>query len=225
VTSSPTVPSRDWHAWHDDYDLPGSPLAVRLAIVQSHVRQALDAAPPGPIRVVSLCAGQGRDLIGVVASHNRREDVRALLVEADERNLAAARHHLSAVGLGAQISVVGGDAAVTDHYVGHTPAHLVLACGIFGNITEPDIRHTIANLPAFCASGATVVWTRHRRPPDLTGSIRSWFEEAGFEEVGFTGPDHVPYIGVGGACWPGPDGVLAPRLRLFRWIGDPLPPR
>ncbi len=26
----------DWHAWHDDYDKPGTPLARRLAAVQDH---------------------------------------------------------------------------------------------------------------------------------------------------------------------------------------------
>jgi hypothetical protein len=33
--------------------------------------------------VISLCAGQGRDLLGVLADHPRREDVRARLVELD----------------------------------------------------------------------------------------------------------------------------------------------
>ena len=29
----------DWHAWHDDYDKPGTPLARRLAAVQDQIRQ------------------------------------------------------------------------------------------------------------------------------------------------------------------------------------------
>ncbi|GHD35622.1 hypothetical protein GCM10010335_31060 [Streptomyces galbus] len=32
-----------------------------------------------------MCAGQGRDLIGVLAGHPRRDDVRARLVELDEK--------------------------------------------------------------------------------------------------------------------------------------------
>src|SRR2546430_16482557 len=80
----------DWHAWHDDYDKPGTPLPRPLAAVQDQIRAALDAAPPGPLHAISLCAGQGRDLIGVLARHPRRDDVTARLVEIDPRNAAAA---------------------------------------------------------------------------------------------------------------------------------------
>lgn len=30
-----------------------------------------------------------------------------------------------------------------------------------------------------------VIWTRHRRLPDLTPRIRAWFTDAGFDEVAF----------------------------------------
>ena len=52
----------DWYAWHDHYDEPG--LARRLAAVQQRISVALDQARPGPLRAISVCAGQGRDLIG-----------------------------------------------------------------------------------------------------------------------------------------------------------------
>ena len=58
---------RDWRAWHEAYDDPGSQLARRLAAVQARIADALDTAPPGPLRAVSMCAGQGRDLIPVLA--------------------------------------------------------------------------------------------------------------------------------------------------------------
>ncbi len=86
-----SVTERDWYAWHRDYDEPDTALARRLAAVQDQIRAALDAAPPGPLHAVSLCAGQGRDLIGVLARHPRRDDVTARLVELDPRNTAAAR--------------------------------------------------------------------------------------------------------------------------------------
>ncbi len=210
---------RDWLAWHDDYDRAGTPLAVRLAVVQSHVRQALDAAPPGTIRVVSICAGQGRDLVEVVATHERRDDVSAVLVEADERNVLSATRRISELGLDRGIRPILGDASVTDRYVGHTPAHLVLACGIFGNIGEDDIHNTIRHLPSFCSTGATVLWTRHRRPPDLTPTVRRWFGDAGFEEIAFAGLTHLPYIGVGAVRWPGANGALPTGTRLFNSLG------
>ena len=93
------VTEMDWHAWHDDYDKPGTPLARRLAAVQDRIRVALDAAPPGPLHAISLCAGQGRDLIGVLARHSRRDDVTARLVEIDPRNADPARDAAEAAGL------------------------------------------------------------------------------------------------------------------------------
>src|SRR5271154_2837323 len=77
------LPPSHWVAWHDAYDDPSSPLSARLATVQSHIEEALDRAPAGEVRVVSICAGQGRDLVGVLAGHRRRTEVRARLVEAD----------------------------------------------------------------------------------------------------------------------------------------------
>src|SRR6516165_71739 len=75
--------STNWHEWHEAYDRTDSPLAMRLAVVRQCVRDALDAAPPGPIAVISMCAGQGRDLLGVLADHPRAADVHGRLVELD----------------------------------------------------------------------------------------------------------------------------------------------
>jgi hypothetical protein len=67
------VADRDWYAWHAQYDRPGTVLARRLAAIQDQIRAALDTAPPGPIRAISMCAGQGRDLLGVLVGHARRD--------------------------------------------------------------------------------------------------------------------------------------------------------
>jgi len=71
------VAERDWYDWHAPYDDPESGLSRRLSWVQDRIRVALDEAPPGPFRAISLCAGQGRDLIGVLSGHPRRGDVTA----------------------------------------------------------------------------------------------------------------------------------------------------
>ena len=47
---------RDWVAWHEQYDDPASRLSARLALVKQHLAGALDRAPAGPVRLVSLCA-------------------------------------------------------------------------------------------------------------------------------------------------------------------------
>ena len=59
--------------------------------MQGHLRAELDHAPAGDMRLISLCAGQGRDVIGVLAGHPRRGGVRARLVVLDEHNFAFAR--------------------------------------------------------------------------------------------------------------------------------------
>jgi len=185
----------DWSAWHDDYDHPGTPLARRLADVQGQLRTALDEAPAGPLRVISLCAGQGRDLIEVLADHPRRADVTARLVELDPRNTAVATAAVERLGLD-QVEVVTGDASLTDQYAGLVPADVVLACGIFGNISDADIERTISFCPQFCKPGAVLIWTRHREEPDLAPTICEWFESAGFELVYLSDRDAGYGVGV-----------------------------
>lgn len=131
----------DWQAWHTKYDDPESGLSRRLEAVQEQVRAALDRAPAGPVPVISLCAGQGRDVIDVLEDHPRRADVQARLVELDPELSAFARERASGLD---QVEVVTGDASLTDQYVGMVPAELVLLCGIFGNITSSDIERTIS---------------------------------------------------------------------------------
>ncbi len=175
---------RDWVEWHRDYDDPGSLLSRRLELVQGHLRAELDHASAGDIRLISLCAGQGRDVIGVLAGHPRRDEVRARLVELDERNVGVAQQAARSAGLGG-VEILQADAGITDAYAGAVPAQIVMVCGIFGNITVSDIQPTVAALPSLCAPGALVLWTRHRGSPDLTSAIRSWFAEAGFCEEAF----------------------------------------
>jgi hypothetical protein len=204
----------DWRTWHDDYDLPGSWLARRLRAVQEQIRAVLDDSPPGPVRVLSLCAGQGRDLLEVLADHPRRADVLARLVELDERNTAVAR--ASAEGLA--VEVVTGDAALTDHYLDVVPADLVLVCGVFGNITDADILRTIGFCTRLCATGGTVVWTRHRRDePDLVPAICGWFEDAGFERRWVSDP--AEEFGVGVHRFTGRPQPLVAGEHMFTFVG------
>jgi hypothetical protein len=149
----------DWKAWHEKYDDPASPLTRRLRVVQGLVREALDLSPPGPLRVISLCSGQGRDLLEVLTDHPRREDVRARLVELDERNTALAMAAARDSGL-SQVEIVTADASRSENYDGMTPADLVLICGLFGNIGDADIERVVATCPQLCKTGGRVVWTR-----------------------------------------------------------------
>jgi hypothetical protein len=210
------VAQHDWVDWHRDYDDPASLLARRGERVQGHLRAELDRAPAGEVRLVSLCAGQGRDVIGVLTGHPRRADVRARLVELDRRNVALARQAAQTAGLDG-VEVVAADAGSTDAWVGAVPAQVVLVCGVFGNISDGDIRTTVAALPGLCSPGALVVWTRHRGAPDLTPAIRSRFESAGFHEEAFdTSPDG--FMAVGAHRLTGQPVALVPGQRLFTFV-------
>jgi hypothetical protein len=215
VSSEPPA-QRDWEAWHRGYD-GDTALRRRLGLVQARIRAALDAAAPGRIRAISVCAGQGRDLLGVLAEHPRRGDVVARLVELDARNAAEARAAAAAAGLRG-VEVVEGDASMTTAYAGAVPADLVLVCGVFGNVTEADIARTIALAPGLCAPGATLVWTRHRRHPDRTPWIRGRFAEAGFRELGFDAPEG-DWFSVGAHRYEGAPTLFEAGVRLFQFVG------
>ena len=178
----------DWVDWHAQYDEPGSRLARRLVVVQRQLAAALDERH-GDVTLISMCAGQGRDVIPVLAAHPRRADVRALLVELDEHNAAGAEQGAREAGLD-RLEVRRADAALTGAYASHVPADIILACGIFGNITMADIERTVRSLPSLAARGATVIWTRGRfRDGDVTPQIRAWFADSGFEELDFDAPE------------------------------------
>ncbi len=215
---------RDWVAWHQAYENPESALSVRLERVRLHLANALDQAPPGQISLVSLCAGQGHDVLGVLPGHRRRDDVQALLVEFDPGNVGVARRSAAEAGL-TQVQVRQADAGVVSNYAQALPAHVLLLCGIFGNISDAEIEQVARAAPAMCSPGATVIWTRHRREPDVTPRIRSWFEEGGFDEVAFDAPDTGgTLIGVGvhrlSRSAPAPAPAELPDGRLFAFRSE-----
>jgi hypothetical protein len=189
-------------------------LRCRLGIVQRHIRATLYSAAPGPIRVISVCAGQGHDLIGALDGHPRAHEVQARLVELDPHNCDAARA-VAPPG----VEVLTGDASVTDAYDGAVPAELAIVCGVFGNISDADIRNTIQTLPSLCAPGATVIWTRHRRPPDVTADTRKWFDDTGFNEVAFEGPDGFIF-GVGVNRLARDPEPFAHGVKMFDFVGS-----
>ncbi|MGW6404982.1 class I SAM-dependent methyltransferase [Streptomyces sp. NPDC055134] len=206
----------DWNAWLGTYDVADSWMARRLRTVQSQTRAALDAAPAGPLKVISLCAGDGRDLLHVLSGHPRRHEVRARLVELDARNTAAASETARLAKLD-QVEVVTGDASLIDRYRDMTPADLVLVCGVFGNITDSDIEGTIGACNQLCKTGGSVIWTRNRSAPDRVPVICDWFGEQGFELHWLSEPGAG--YGVGVHRFTGTPRPLRTGTRLFEFVG------
>jgi hypothetical protein len=194
----------DWNAWHAAYDDPESGLSQRLRIIQGLIGEWLDRTAPREVRVVSACAGDGRDLLQVLRNRGDSSRVTATLLEYDEANVARAR---SAAAEFPAIEVRHVDAGQLASYEGAVPADLLLMAGIFGNVSDEDVRATIEALPGMCNPGALVIWTRHREAPDLTPAIRSWFAAAGFAEESFHAPDDL-IIGAGSQRYTGPPQPL-----------------
>jgi ribosomal protein S18 acetylase RimI-like enzyme len=54
----------DWVQWHNLYETPEHVVAQRLLIVQRLIRDFLASRSGDEIRIVSICSGQGRDILG-----------------------------------------------------------------------------------------------------------------------------------------------------------------
>jgi SAM-dependent methyltransferase len=181
--------SRTWLDWHEAYEIPGSSLARRLVVVQQYLMTALTDSLDAPCRLLSLCAGDGRDVLPVLAAHPAGQSVRAVLVEIDPELSRRARSAADALGLPG-VEVRTADAGDPVAYRDAGPADVLLACGVFGNISTGDVRRTVAALPSFLKPGGVVIWTRGRgaEPLDPSSAVRSWFTAEGFEEIAFAAP-------------------------------------
>lgn len=138
----------------------------------------------------------------------------ARTLEGDERNVAAAQ--AAATDL-PNVRVVQADAGDPAAYVGSVPADLMLMAGGFGNVSDADVYRTIEALPQLCAAGATLMWTRSRRSPDLTPTLRCWLKEAGFVEHAFHAPAGLLFS-VGVHRFAGVPVPLSPPGRLFQFV-------
>jgi hypothetical protein len=205
-----------WERWHGSYGKDSSPLTKRLAHVQAALRTLLPADLAAPVRVISVCAGDSRDLIGVLRDHPGAGLVSGRLVEISEGLVADGQAELDGLGLSG-LEFVCGDASISDAYQGATPADLVLVCGVLGNISDDDAHQLVDALPQLCAPGGHVVWTRSRRDPDLTPAIRGWFGDAGFEGVAFTAPEGELHA-VGVQQYSGDAVPLAEGERWFSFV-------
>ena len=205
--------SRDWRVWHESYADADSSLSRRLMVVRGRIGEVLDATE-GPIRVLSLCAGDGRDILSELAA---RPSVcsTTTLVELDPELAAAARQAGSQLD---GVEVRQGDAGVTALYEDVLPVDLLLLCGIFGNIPVDDIMATVAAVPSMLAPDGAVIWTRGRfgDEEDLRPAIREWFVETGLREVAFDGDPETFGVGVARAGGAPPTAAPLPD-RLFRF--------
>jgi hypothetical protein len=206
-----------WVRWHQAYDDAANPLNERRRHVVDAITDALDAAPPGPLTVLSLCSGDATDLAMGIGPHARRSDVTGAAVELDTALARRTADNLERASV--RLDVRGADAGDVQSFSDLLPADLLLLVGIFGNISEADIERTISAVPTLCRPGATIVWTRHRRPPDLTPRIRAWFEQHGCTHLRFDAPEPVSWtVGAERLDHPPASRALTGTTRLFTFL-------
>ncbi len=213
----------DWHAWYQGYENPVSSLSRRLTTVRAELARVLATRGEMPTQLLSMCAGDGRDTLPVLA--NGHADVRAVLVEIDPDLGAVARAQAAELAL-PTIEVRTADAGVLDTYTDLPPADVLLACGVFGNITDDDLETTVDTLPQLLAPGAAVLWTRGsstgdndptRYPGDAADLVREVFARHEFVEETFIRSDEASFR-VGVHRFPGPPHPHIPGTRLFRFM-------
>jgi hypothetical protein len=215
----------DWNHWLKRYDKPRSPHSQRLATVRRLIGRRLDRTAPHPVSALSICAGDGRDILDVLAARTDASRVTTTLVELDARLCALARARASENGL-TGVDIRQADAGATDAYAGVSSADLVILVGVFGNIADADVRTTLILLPALCKPDALVIWSlrqQTRRDQGPCGSprrqagsprrndyervekVREWFDAEGFCDVFTNRADAIFHVGA------------------HRYVGEPPP--
>jgi hypothetical protein len=208
----------DWKVWHHDYDDPDSPVSRRLVEVRARLA-ALLAGGEGPLRVLSLCAGDARDLIPVLAAGSRSVD--ACLVELDPELAESGRRDARSAGVDLEMRC--GDAGLVATFADVLPVDVLLLVGVLGNVSDADAERTIAACASMVVPGGTVLWSRSNRfrveathdYDDPAVWVRDRFEAHGFETREFLVPEVDAWrLGVSRLVLPSP-GSLPERLFSF----------
>ena len=189
----------------------------RLETVQKHLAECLDIAPPGPLRIVSICAGDGRDVIGVLRSHARREDVTAWLVELSPESVAHGICQATSAGLESRVTFLNEDATIYETYKNIAPADIVLACGVWGHVPPEGRMPFVRALASFCKPGGCMLWSRgvakgmqHLRVVESLFSSPPWEKVA----LSFT-PDNKWAVAIHRYC--GPPRELPDSGQIFHF--------
>lgn len=210
----------DWRQWYKHYDsLPS--LQARLQIVREQIIAALNDCPPGPIRIVSVCAGDGRDLIGALPDHPRQRDVTAWLIDNHAESIARGEAAANDAGLGAQVRFVNADATVAGNYAGLVPADLIILSGFLGHLRNDDVPSLIESLPMLCKSGGWTIWNRHlvmNKGREQVPAIRELFRQSQFEEIHFGITSHDGFA-IGRVRYTGRGMPLDNARVLFEFVG------
>jgi ubiquinone/menaquinone biosynthesis C-methylase UbiE len=173
----------NWSGWPElAYQRPN--YRERLRVVQEQLAECLDQAPHNPLRLLSICAGDGRDVIGVLQSHRRREDVEAYLVELNGQSVSEGVKNVRGSGLENVVKFIHADATEYSTYKNLAPCDIVLICGVWGHVTANERANLIHALALFCKPSGKVIWTRKiSKGEHMLKVVQSQFDEASWTLV------------------------------------------
>lgn len=187
---------KDWASWHGAYDDPASSLSRRLHVVRARLGECLDSVRPHVPRLLTLCAGDARDVLPVLAARPDGEQVVAVLIEKNEELAERARAAAAAAGL-SRVQVRCTDAGDPSLFRDVVPVDVLMMCGVLGNVEPASVGRIVQRVPAMVVTGGYVIWTRGGGgPEDRRPEVRRWFTDAGMPEVSFDGPPELYGVGV-----------------------------
>ena len=210
----------DWVTWHERYNTNRG-LKARLKAVCGQIENCLNACPPGQIRVVSVCCGDGRDLLTALINHPREKDVVAYLIDQERALIESGQDSANLSGIGHQLNFIVGDATLASSYKGIVPADLVLVCGVFGHVLKEDLPKLVQSLGGMCKTGGYVIWTRHAKAWDgeiHVPLINQLFEQTGFEPISFSVTEEGASC-IGTYRYKEQPAPLAASSKLFNFTG------
>jgi hypothetical protein len=190
----------------------------RLRVVKVHLAECLNDAAQGPLRLVSLCAGDGRDVIDVLQSNRRRNDVGAWLVELNGQSIADGALHMKASGLEKLVNFIHADATDYLTYQTLVPCDIILLCGVWGHVPVNERALLVRALASFSKPGGSLIWTRGiSRGMDRLNEIQSQFANSSWERVrlSFT-PNDKWAISTHRYCGPSLELPASGRIFNFR---------
>jgi hypothetical protein len=148
-----------WDDW-SEHAYRSRTYSLRLAEVQGHLGECFAAYSTRPIRLLSVCAGDGRDVMGAMISHNVQGQVVAWLVEQNLRSVNRGTTQSRRLGLQDTVKFLHADATLYDTYRNIAPSDIVLLSGVWGHVPASDRPRLVQALASFCKPGGMVIWTR-----------------------------------------------------------------
>jgi hypothetical protein len=186
-------------------------------LVRKHLSKCLDRSAPGEVRVISVCAGDGRDILNTLADHERLADARVRLVELDPNLVADGKNACRNLKLASHVEFVNGDATDPGSYRAVAPASIVVMCGMLGLVELGELPNVVRAMQALCANGGHVVWTRRldwRDGVRHTKVLQDLMANAGFRRATLS----VTSFGALFSKTPRPSFAVA----TYRYDGEPV---